>query len=247
MRIVAEILTISPNRIRRSSRMAVGAALPKSRIVSAFKFPPSLSTKHEEELRKRAISKEFALASGIRTAADNELRELNFQASLPCEERSKGLQGICFPYVDLELNAEAAWRIKPDTTFTMSDGSHPKYLSRLGDKPRAFFPHTTTLEMLSDPKVNIVLTEGEYKALAIAEALQKAEHKRKFTGIGLQKVNRISTMSQTKCNLEGFWFFQPVSASTFSAQTGRTRKVQWTERDTGGQLSAENGKTKIVH
>lgn len=120
--------------------MAAGAALPKSRIVSTFKLPPSLSTKHEEELHKRAISKEFALGSGIRTAADNELSELNFQASLPCEERSKGLQGICFPYVDLELNAEAAWRIKPDTTFTMSDGSHPKYLSRIGDKLRAFFP-----------------------------------------------------------------------------------------------------------
>jgi hypothetical protein len=38
--------------------MAAGAALTKSRIVSAFKFPPSLSNKHEEELRKRAISKE---------------------------------------------------------------------------------------------------------------------------------------------------------------------------------------------
>jgi hypothetical protein len=141
----------------------------RPRAVSPFKFPPSLSARHEEELRKRGISREFALASGVRTAADNELRELNFQASLPHEERSKGLQGICFPYVDLELNAEAAWRIKPDTTFTMSDGSHPKYLSRLGDKPRAFFPHTTMLEMLPDPKINVVITEGEYKTLAIAE------------------------------------------------------------------------------
>ena len=112
----------------------------KPRVVSPFRFPPSLSAKHEEELRKRAISREFALASGVRTAADNELRELNFQASLPHEERSKGLQGICFPYVDLELKAEAAWRIKPDTTFTLSDGSHPKYLSRVGDKARALLP-----------------------------------------------------------------------------------------------------------
>jgi hypothetical protein len=56
------------------------------------------------------------------------------------------------------------------TVFTMSDGSHPKYLSRVGDKPRAFFPPATTLEMLSDPKINVVITEGEYKTLAIAEA-----------------------------------------------------------------------------
>jgi hypothetical protein len=142
----------------------------KPRAVSPFRFPPSLSSKHEEELRKRAISKEFALASGVRSAADNELRDLNFQASLPHEERKKGLQGICFPYVDLELNAEAAWRIKPDTTFTLSDGSQPKYLSRIGDKVWAYFPHATTLELLADPKVNVVITEGEYKALAIAEA-----------------------------------------------------------------------------
>ncbi|MBN2321958.1 MAG: hypothetical protein JXR49_22975 [Acidobacteria bacterium] len=73
----------------------------RSRAVSPFRFPPSLFAKHEEELRKRAITSEFALASGVRTACDNELRDLNFQASLPREERSKGLQGICFPYVDL--------------------------------------------------------------------------------------------------------------------------------------------------
>ena len=172
-----------------TARKATAEADRNSRVVSAFRFPPSLSAKHEEELRKRGISKEFALASGVRTAADNELRELNFQASLPHEERSKGLQGTCFPYVDLKLKAEAAWRIKPDTAFTMSDGSHPKYLSRVGDKVRAYFPHTTTLEMLSDPKANVVITEGEYKALAIAEALQKAEAKRKFAVIGLQGVN----------------------------------------------------------
>ncbi len=161
----------------------------KPRVLSPFKFPASLSARHEEELRKRAISPEFALASGVRSAADNELRDLNFQASLPRDERSKGLQGICFPYVDLEQNSEAAWRIKPDSTFTMSDGSHPKYLSRIGDKPRAYYPHTTTLELLSDPKANVVITEGEYKTLAIAEALQKVEQKRRFAVIGIQGVN----------------------------------------------------------
>jgi hypothetical protein len=161
----------------------------KRRAVSPFKFPAGLSARHEEELRKRAISSEFALASGVRSACDNELRDLNFQASLPREERTKGLQGICFPYVDLELNAEAAWRIKPDSTFTLSDGSHPKYLSRIGDKPRAYYPHTTTIELLADAKANVVITEGEYKALSIAEALQTAERKRKFAVIGLQGVN----------------------------------------------------------
>ena len=62
-------------------------------------------------------------------------------------------------------------------------------LTRIGDKVRALFPHTTTLELLADPKANVVITEGEYKTLVIAEALQKAERKRKFAVIGLQGVN----------------------------------------------------------
>jgi len=52
-------------------------------------------------------------------AADNELRELNFQVSLPHEERSKGLQGICFPYVDLELRAEALQKSEPKRKFVV--------------------------------------------------------------------------------------------------------------------------------
>ncbi len=74
-----------------SEMPASNGAAGKLRAVSPFRFPPSLSPRHEEELRKRAISREFALASGVRTGADNELRDLNFQASLPHEERSKGL------------------------------------------------------------------------------------------------------------------------------------------------------------
>jgi hypothetical protein len=119
--------------------MAASSALQISRIVSAFKFPLSLSTRHEEGLRKQAIGKEFALASEVRIAADNEPCDLNFQALLPHEERSKSLQRICFLYVDLGLKAEALWRIKPDTAFALLDGSHLIYLSCVGDKVRAYF------------------------------------------------------------------------------------------------------------
>ena len=128
--------------------MAAGIA-PESkspRAVSPFRFPPSLSAKHEEELRKRGISREFALASGVRSAADNELLDLNFQASLPHEERKKGLQGICFAYVDLELKAEATWRIKPDTTFRRVGNGRVLENSVVpnGTRYRIFFPFPGT-------------------------------------------------------------------------------------------------------
>jgi archaellum biogenesis ATPase FlaH len=158
----------------------------KPRVVSPFKFPPSLSPKHEEELRKRAISKEFALASGVRTAADNELRELNFQASLAHEERSKGMQGLCFEYCDLSRNP-LSYRIKPDQSFSLS-GKRAKYLSRAGDKVHAYFPHTTTSEMAANPKVNLVITEGEFKTLSIAENIVPIAG-RATCAVGLQGVN----------------------------------------------------------
>jgi len=155
---------------------------------SPFHFPPSLEPKHVEVLKARAISKEFALASGVRTAADNELRELNFQASLPVEERKHGLFGIVFAFRDLETGQECAWRLRPDRPFTMGDGSKAKYLSRIGDKIRAFYPHTTTAEHRSNPRVNVIITEGECKALAIAEKIVPIASRPTCT-IGLQGVN----------------------------------------------------------
>ena len=68
---------------------------------SRFTVPGSLTPRHAEELKKRGISADFAIRSGVRTAADNELRDLGFGAALPLEERKKGLQGICFEYRDL--------------------------------------------------------------------------------------------------------------------------------------------------
>ena len=47
---------------------------------SQFPLAAGLTPKLAEELETRAVSREFALASGVRTIA------------------GKGLQGICFPY-----------------------------------------------------------------------------------------------------------------------------------------------------
>jgi hypothetical protein len=158
------------------------------RPVTPFHHSASLTNKHSEELSKRGITADFALKSGVRSAADNELRVLNFQASLPISERSKGLQGLCFPYVDLDTNAEAAWRIKPDTKLVLGDGSSPKYLSRIGDKPRPYYPHNTKLEFKANVKINVIITEGEYKSLSVAENIIPIAS-RPTCVIGLQGVN----------------------------------------------------------
>jgi hypothetical protein len=152
-----------------------------------LEFPPSLTGRHVEELARRAISQDFALASAVRTVADNEVRALNFQASLPTEERSRGLQGILFPYRDLKTAEEVSWRLKPDTPFSLN-GKGAKYLSRAGDKVHAYFPHTTTAEHAANVQVNLIITEGEFKTLALAEKIAPIAS-RKTCVVGLQGVN----------------------------------------------------------
>ncbi len=155
--------------------------------VPAFQFPPSLIERHIEELKKRGITPEFAISSGVRTAADNELRTLGFDAALPGDEKRKGLQGLCFEYVDLETRLPATYRIKPDVPFTLQGGT-AKYLSRAGDKIRVYFPHTTTIDASNNPKINVIITEGEFKTLAIAEKICPIAS-RETQVIGLQGVN----------------------------------------------------------
>jgi hypothetical protein len=117
---------------------------------SVFRFPPELRPYHIAELQKRAISPLFAIASGVRYAADNELRDLGFAAGLPTWERKKGLQGLAFAYFHPTTRAVRLYRIKPDKLFVIA-GKPAKYLSRIGDPVFVYFPHTTTAEMLSNP------------------------------------------------------------------------------------------------
>ena len=160
---------------------------PVAGTTSPFTHPPSLQPRHVEELKKRAISKEFALASGVRTAADNELRALGFEASIPLDQRKNGLQGSSFAYRDLATSREVSWRLKPDTAFSLN-GKAARYLSRAGDKLRCFYPHTTVAEFVPNTKVQVILTEGEYKALSIAENIVPIAS-RPTCVIGLQGVN----------------------------------------------------------
>lgn len=151
-------------------------------------FPASLSERHREEFRKRGISPEFAVESGCRMLADNEVRDLNFQASLPVDERSHGLQGIGFEYRDISSpGSTSIWRLKPDHAFSIS-GKPAKYLSRKGDPCRPYYPHTTTAGMKADTSVQVLLTEGEFKTLALAEKICPIAS-RKTCVIGLQGVN----------------------------------------------------------
>ena len=158
----------------------------ESSTVNTFTHPPRIESIHIPVLEKRAISKEFALLSGVSSRADNELRNVGFDASIPNDQKDNGLQGICFAYRDPRTGTPLSWRLRPDQKFNLN-GHDAKYLSRRGDTMRAYFPHTVTVEHLDNGKVPCVITEGEFKALALAEGLTKI--KRDMMVIGLAGVN----------------------------------------------------------
>ena len=162
---------------------------PRDAAEVLFKFdhPPVIDdVAHVEVLKARGISVEFALASGISSRCDNELRKVGFGAGLSGTVRNSPMQGICITYIDPWTKLEVARRLRPDTPFILGD-KPAKYVSRVGDHAHVFFPADVTTEQLEDTKIPIVITEAEFKALAIAEAFRSI--KKKWAAIGLAGVN----------------------------------------------------------
>jgi len=148
-------------------------------------IPLMLTSRHEEEFQKRAIPKEFALADGYRTIADNEAHGLGFGACLPFDQRKQGLQGILIPVGG--TNGDGCPRLKPDNRIIIG-GKAAKYLSRKGDPPRIFEPHTNLPEYKTDPSVDLVIVESPFKASAVAANVIPI-YRRPLAVIGLQGIN----------------------------------------------------------
>ncbi len=138
------------------------------------------------ELRRRAISETFALQSGLRSISDNGYGPVTFHTSIPADQRGI-INGLVFPYRDLKSGGEVCWRFRPDKAISRENGT-AKYLSRAGDPCLPYYPHTTTDEYKVNPKINVIITEGEFKALSLAENIAPIAS-RKTCVIGLQGVN----------------------------------------------------------
>jgi len=151
-----------------------------------FEHPQTIDPNHIEVLAKRAISKDFALASHLSTRYDNEVRKVGFGSGYSGSAKSEPLQGLCITFVDPWTKEAVAYRLRPDTPLSI-DGKPAKYLSRTGEKQHLFFPHTSTAERLEDAKIPMVIAEAELKALAVAENLEAM--KKPFAVVGLTGVN----------------------------------------------------------
>lgn len=157
-------------------------------------FEPSLSRRHAEEISKRGLSPEFCEKSGVSSIADNEARSLGFESVLPHDQRREGLQGILFRYRGMNGKPPIP-RLRPDRA-PLIDGKPAKYLSRKGEGTHPFYPHTTLPEHQTNSSFNVFLTEGEFKALSLAQHLDQIVS-RKTAVIGLQGVNGGWTRDKT--------------------------------------------------
>jgi len=140
---------------------------------SKFQAPSLAHPSTSRNLEKRAIAREFAprLWTGG-PFADNEARDLNFQASSG-GRAEEGTAGICFPYIypgveTPDLPAE------PTTPFTMTDGRKANTCPRRATGA-GLLPHTTTAGDLADPRLQCRDHEGEYSACHLAGPLSFRE------------------------------------------------------------------------
>ena len=112
------------------------------------------------------ITPELAAQAMLRRVDAYEGREVLGQKG------NRDCTGILIPYYWPGERSPHTYRLrrdKPEMRRGRDGKTRPsgKYLAPLGDRNRLYIPPGVTLEQLNDPKIPIVLVEGEKKALAL--------------------------------------------------------------------------------
>jgi hypothetical protein len=112
---------------------------------------------HLEDLRKSGLSDATITAARLYSVRPHDLARL-------CGRRvPEGTSGLAFPY------GEGFERVKLFPAFREGVGREVKYLQPSGSPVRAYFP-SGVQEILADQSRSLCITEGEKKALALAQA-----------------------------------------------------------------------------
>src|ERR1035438_9529199 len=117
-------------------------------------------------LAARWIPRELADAAGLRRVDSYTGREM-------FARKAGDLAGIIIPYFRPGENYVEEYRLRVDTPELeqRSDGTvreARKYIQPPGRRNRAYFPPGSSRAMLDDPSFPVVLTEGEFKAIALS-------------------------------------------------------------------------------
>jgi AAA domain/Domain of unknown function (DUF3854)/Penicillinase repressor len=153
-------------------------------------IPLEIWEKHKKIFLDRAISPEFALLDGYRSLTHDDACKLGFGAGLG-SLNGKSLDGIGIYFDPDDIWTETQpkpFRLRPDAPLFFPDGSPAKYLQRKNESNRLFEPHTNEPGDKTDPTVDLIITESELKATAIAENVVP-RLVRKTAVVGLAGVN----------------------------------------------------------
>jgi hypothetical protein len=138
--------------------------------VAGPKGRPPLCARDLADLRSSGITDLTIWANRLHTEVDEvKLATMLNQLPRPGKEIPWfcGSGGLVFPYRDLDGKANDFVRVKPHDP-RIRDGKPNKYEQPRGVSPRAYFP-AVSLPLLRDGDSDIYLTEGEKKALALAQ------------------------------------------------------------------------------
>ena len=126
-----------------------------------------LKERHLHDLQNSGLDYETIYASGCYSATAE-----NCEAILGSSVGS----GLAFPYLRPDgctplrlVEVPGYIRIKPDKP-PIFNGRSAKYLSPTGSSNHLYFPANLNLDVLSDPSVDLIFTEGEKKALCTVQA-----------------------------------------------------------------------------
>ena len=155
--------------------------------VSSYSFGAELGPQDHRKLEARWIDRRLAIAAQIRRVSSQEGREI-------VGRKHGDMSGIIIPYFWPGDSGAREYRLRRDNP-DMEVGSVPgsfkeknKYISPPGRGNLLYLPPNVKKEELGDTKINVILTEGELKALALDRAAFMEEGNRKFLPVAVSGV-----------------------------------------------------------
>ena len=149
-------------------------------------FGGDLNESDFQRLEARWIRPEDAQVAGLRRVNSIDGREM-------FGRKSGNLAGIILPNIKPGDQHVREYRIrldKPELEYQIDGSVHEtrRYLQPSGRPNLAYFPPRLPIGLLDDPEVPVIITEGEFKALALWRLAQYASESARFLPISLAGV-----------------------------------------------------------
>jgi hypothetical protein len=196
----------------------------------------TLEEHHMQDLQRSGLNEETVEAAGIRSASAEEVRR-------KLRRREKVSPGIEFPYTPLN-GGQPFSRFKLDNPPMDKNGRHSKYLSPVKAPNRLYIPATLSPDVLRDPAQELLITEGEKKAL---KAVQEGFHCIGLAGVWCWKSrNKKTDISEPIPDLEHIIWKGRIVYIVFDSDLAENKSVQRAESALAQELQRRGAVVRAV-